>query len=340
MARQWELLRQIPSVGAGRSTTQLTENLRESGFRVSKRQVERDLNDLMEAFPIENVAERGPFRWRWIAGASANLPGLALAEALSLHLIEETLRPLLPNSVIRAVEPRFRQARQHLAARQDLSLARWAEKVRSIPPMLPMLPPQIDSTVLENVQMALLENRQLEVSYTRMASGAPRAMTLHPLGLVQRGPSTYLVATAFDYQDVRLYALHRMVDAVPLAEATAPSEAFTLDGYIAEGGLQFVGSNQLLALELRVNGVVLRILEETPLESGQTIDKTGDRAVVKASVVDSWQLRWWLLSLGEGVEVLQPETLREEIRGSLLRALEQYRPEEAPSDRPGAQEPL
>lgn len=42
--------------------------------------------------------------------------------------------------------------------------------------------------------------------------GAKAASTyhLHPLALVVRGPVTYLVATASDYPDVRLYALHRI----------------------------------------------------------------------------------------------------------------------------------
>lgn len=324
MSRQWELLKQIPSRGPGKSANQLTTALRESGFKVSKRQVERDLNVLMESFPIEHVSQHTRFLWRWVPGASTNLPGLSLAEAVSLHLIEETLRPLLPASVIRAVEPRLRQARNHLASLRNLSLARWADKVRSISPMLPMQPPHIDPAILEQVQMGLLDERQLEVTYRGMETQVAKTLILHPLALVQRGPVTYLLATAFDYDDLRLYALQRMTAAEILPNHSHQPEGFSLDTYIANGGFQFVSSNQPIPLELAVNPVIARILEETPLEPDQTLERKDTHTLVRARVADSWQLRWWLLSLGDSVEVLEPVGLRKEMAAILTRAHERY----------------
>ena len=130
------------------------------------------------------MAQQAPFLWRWVPGASANIPGLSLADALSLHLVEETLRPLLPSSVIQAIEPRLRQAQTQLAARPELPLARWADKVRSIPPMLPMAPPQVDPEVLEVVQMALLQDHPIEVNYCSMGTKTANALeVLQPAAL-------------------------------------------------------------------------------------------------------------------------------------------------------------
>jgi predicted DNA-binding transcriptional regulator YafY len=313
LSRQWELLKLLPGRGAGKTSKELAEALNDAGFRVSKRQVERDLGDLMESFPIDCNNASSPYGWRWVPGASADIPGLTLADALSLHLIEETLRPLLPASVLQSVEPRLRQAAKKLASDDRRPLARWGDKVRCIPPALPLQAPQVAPEILEGVHAGLLQERQLEVMYRAMDAEDPRPLTLHPLGLVQRGPVAYLIATAFQYPDLRLYALHRFTGAVVTgAKATRP-EDFDIDRYIAGGALQFSSTGRQLSLILAVNETYARILRETPLSADQEIRIKAERTTVRATVADSWQLRWWILGQGDAVEVLKPVALRREI---------------------------
>ena len=322
--RQWELLKLLPSRGAGRTARELAAALNESGFRVSKRQVERDLGDLMESFPVDCNNASAPYGWRWAPGASADIPGLTLAEALSVHLIEETLRPLLPASVVRSVEPRLRQAAKKLASNARLPLARWGERVRCIQPALPLQPPQVAEHVLEAVHGGLLTERQLDVSYRPMEAEDPRPLTLHPLGLVQRGPVAYLIATAFTYTDPRLYALHRFQSVeVTHAKAALPDD-FNIDRYIASGALQFTSTGKALRLVLAVNETTARILRETALSEDQEIRIRADRTTVRATVADSWQLRWWLLGQGDAVEVLKPAALRREIAETCRRMATMY----------------
>jgi predicted DNA-binding transcriptional regulator YafY len=324
--RQWELLKRLPSRGAGKTARELAEALNEAGFWVSKRQIERDLGDLMESFPIDCNNASTPYGWRWAPGASADIPGLTLSEALSVHLIEETLRPLLPASVLRSVEPKFRQAAKQLANGQSVPLARWGEKVRCIQPALPLQAPAVPAEVLEGVHAALLAEKQLQVTYRPMESEEGRPLTLHPLGLVQRGPVAYLIATAFAYTDRRLYALHRFQSVeITQAQANCP-EDFDIDHYIAQGALQFTNTGTSLKLLIAVNETIARILRETALSNDQEIRIKSDRTTVKATVADSWQLRWWLLAQGDAIEVLKPVALRREIATLCQRMAMMYEP--------------
>ncbi len=198
LARQWELLKLLPTRGAGKTAAELTRALKEAGFPVTKRSVERDLNDLLDVFRLDRNDKSPPYGWRWPYDTPAALPGITVAEALSLRLVQDTLRPLLPASVIKSLEPRFRQAEAKLATLAERNpTAQWADKVRSVPPTLPLLAPAIDIDILETVQEALLANQQLEADYRAMGTEEPSAIRLHPLGLITRGPVTYLVATAF-----------------------------------------------------------------------------------------------------------------------------------------------
>lgn len=177
--------------------------------------------------------------------------------------------------------------------------------------------------MLETVQDALLADRQLEVEYRKFDAEESSKLTLHPLGLVQRGPAIYLVATAFDYQDVRLYALHRFQAATKTGNPVKLPESFTLDAHISGGALQF-GNGSTLRLEAALSDGLAQILRETPLSEDQQIEVQDGVINLTATVADSWQLRWWILSQGDGIEVTAPGSLREEIALSLKQAAEQY----------------
>ena len=107
-------------------------------------------------------------------------------------------------------------------------------------------------------------------------------------------------------------------------------ENFDLDGYIASGAMQF-GDGQELALMARVTDNLARILSETPLSSDQTL-KNG---VLGATVKNTQQLKWWLLSQGADIQVTGPEALVDWIKESLAEALAPYRNAAAPNDKNG-----
>lgn len=320
LARQWELLKRLPSRGPGKTASDLACELKDAGFDVSKRQVERDLGELMDAFDLHCNNGSIPYGWRWLPGASADLPGLTLTEALSLRLLEDTVRPMLPASMLQGMESRFRQAEKKLDSLAEANpTAKWLNKVRSVPPTQPLLAPEIDPDVLSTVQECLLADEQIEVDYLGMDVAEPHRLRLNPLGLVNRGPVTYLVATAWQYSDVRLYVLHRLSGAKRTYEVSTKPDDFTLDAYIASGALQF-GNGRNLSLKARIDEHLARILAETPLSDDQRIKDD----ILTATVLDTWQLQWWILSQGNAIEILAPKLLRSRIKDSLTATLARY----------------
>lgn len=324
VARQWEILKRLPYRGPGVTAHALADHLSWHGFVVTKRTVERDLQELSRLFPLNCNDKGAPYGWHWMEGEGLNLPGVSVADALSLHLVEDLLRPLLPAAMLAALEPRFRQASAKLdALATEHRSARWADKVRHVTPGLPLRAPAIAPSELESIQTALLENRQLELHYRPPGGEDTRSLRLHPLGLIQRGPVSYLVATAFGYADVRRYAVHRIRAATLLEDAALRAADFDLDDYIASGALQF-GEGGTLRLKARLSKELAAILEETPLASDQVLVRNGGELLLTATVSDSWQLQWWILSQGDALEVLAPAELREKIGRQLREAAAYY----------------
>ena len=319
-ARLWELLKCLPKSGSGKSAQQLSQDLLERGFSVSKRQVERDLQDLSANFSLHCNRAGTPYGWRWANGAQTELSGMDVAEALSLHLAESAVRPLLPQSMLKALEAKFQQARAKL---QELSstnpLSHWQDKVRSIPAQLHRELPEVDTAVASAVHEGLLHDEQLDVEYTGLGATAATPLRLHPLALIQRGPLTYLAATAWDYEDIRLYALHRITGAQRTYTACNRPAEGKLDAWLHNGAAQF-GNQQTMQLRLKLSEDLMRLVAESPLSTDQVMDQD----IVQATVQDSWELRWWILSQGAGIEVMEPMALREEIAQSLRDACKRY----------------
>ncbi len=312
IARQWELLKLLPRRMPGKSSGELHRDLEDAGYKINKRTVERDLNQLLTLFPITCNNKGTPHGWYWPADAYGDLPALTLAEAMTTRMLEDFLRPLLPTSILENLEPRSKHASAKLAAMVGNPLSNWNDKVRVVPAGLNLLPPKIDPLVLETVQNALLADEQLEVQYRSAHRDQPTEQTIHPLGLVQRGPASYLVATAFDYQDARIYALHRIASATRTCRKINRPPGFSLDGYIKTGALEF-GDGEFIRLKASISHHLGKLLEETPLSSDMMIKKRRQDSLLSCTIADTWQLHWWILSHGSEIEVLEPETLRQAV---------------------------
>ncbi len=324
LSRQWELLKLLPNRLPGETAQQLTARLADAGYQISKRTVERDLNDLSLVFPLRCNDKGKPHGWYWAPDAPTDLPGISLSEALTLQLLENGLRPLLPGSILKSLEPRFAQARRKLGAlTEQLPAARWIDKIASVAPELNLIAPEIDAKALDIIQQALLHDRQVTATYYAAHSHKTRDLRLNPLALILRGRITYLAATAEPYSDVRLYAMHRFKQAEMQEAPVKRPDDFELEAYIQRGALLF-GGGESIRLKAQINAELATQLRETPMSPDMQLAPLGEGYALEATVLDSWQLRWWILSQAEAMEVLEPQSLRAEIDHKLRQASELY----------------
>lgn len=325
VTRHWELLKLIPARGKGITASKLLVALDELGFHVSKRSIERDLITLSKSFGLVCDDRSKPYHWRWMDNANSQLPSLTLADALSLRLIEDTTRAMLPSAVLFAIEARFRQARDKLEEMTDNNrIARWVDKVRFRQPTLPLVPPQIDRDILDVVQDAILNEHQLEVLYQSVDADQARQIRLNPLAMAQRGVITYLVAMNIDYDDVRLYAIHRIQEAHTLDEQAKIPDDFSIDAYLDQGALEF-GDGEVVMFKAWVHESLMRHLKETPLTNSMSVtDEEDEWFHIETEIKNSWQLRWWILSQGSCIIVQEPIALRKIIVNELREASSYY----------------
>lgn len=329
--RKTAILRMLqPSCWINAAT--IEQRLLSAGFSQTRRTLERDLQELADTGDVL-VSGLKPRQYARPANSplTLNRP-LAPTEAVVLQLAEAHLRRLLPAHMNAVFGDLFKQARASLQqsgltwadGQARMPLARWADLVKAEPEWLPRIVPSVPAAVDEAVSEALLRRRQLSLRYRKRKATEEKDAVVSPLGLVQRGPITFLVVAHRADRDPYLLALHRIAQARVLPEHAVEPAGFKLADWLNTGQMQFRVQGQI-KLVLAITEVALNGLQEAPLALGQTITPMDDgRHRLTATLSHSLQLEWWLLGMADAVEVLSPKALRTTIAARLRGALARY----------------
>ena len=283
-------------------------------MHVTLRTVQRDLNSLAEAFPLD-FDESKPQGWCWRPGVGQlEIPSMDAHAALTFNLVEQYMQNLLPRTTLSNLSPWF-EAAQGVSATQASTVTKWKEKLRVIPHTLNKIPAAIDSEIQATIYNGLLHERRIELTYSAITT-AKEAKTypVNPLGLVIMEQVVYLVCTVKEYQDPRFLAVHRISAAQMLDLPSVSPADFDIDKFILrEFGIR-LGSSPV-PLVMRVRGVLVKYLAETPVAVDQQMSPVDEQwTEVTATVPDTVQLRTWLRSLGPDALVYEPANLRDQLR--------------------------
>jgi len=318
------------------TNAEIVKDLKGQGYAVKTHNIRRDLAALLPIHQQLEIndnskAEEGPksglaYGYRWAGKDVEPTIGITLPEALSLVMVEKYLAQSLPVLLTQSLNDVFSKAHQTLELHKKSQVTHWPDKISVIQPAQTLISPVINEQVLTAVHEALLNEKQIQVVYkaANRTEQIEKTYRLHPLGIIQRGPVSYLAAMANDYETPFMYALHRMKSAKLLEQDSRQKEDFNLNDYATKQG--HFGSGELIKFKARLCDHLAIMLEETLLDASQQITAKNELGYryITATIPNTWQLRWWVLGEGERIEVLEPECLRNEIIRTLQQANNHY----------------
>lgn len=317
------LLREIPREPQYVSTSTLHDRMVAAGHEISLRTIQRDMQALSTYFPlVQNKPQgRGKTGLGWAFAANSqniSLPVMGSAAALTLMLARQHLQHLLPTEVLKHLEPFVQEAHSLLNTQNHGQYRDWYNKVR-IAPQNVLLPPEVDASTLTPIYQALLESRQFSATY----NGQPERI-IHPYGLVQQGSVLYVICRFYEYDDVRITALQRYSEVKVLEDPVRDFPDFRIDDYLGQGVMHWSPGGEI-ELKIKVKSWLANHLDESPLSYQQQLQKCEDgQYLITAEVLDSLQLRRWLLSYCTELEILAPVEIREWIVEQLSRAVKAH----------------
>ena len=324
LMRQWLMLRSIPRHPHRIDPQGIRGRLQAQGCEVSVRTIQRDLNKLARAFPLEFDGAK-PQGWFWRKNAMQfDVPGMDAHTALTFTLAKIHLQRLLPAATVEQMQPWFAAAARVMDA-QPTPFARWPAKLRVIAATPGKVVASVDPAIQATVYDGLLLGRQIEVTYRAITTGEPpKTYPIHPLGLVLREQAMYVACTAKNYAMPRFLALHRIESAHLLDARVRTPKGFDLDTLIErEMGIPL--GTQPVRLLLRVRGLLRRYLAESPIEPNQTMRVLdAEWSELRAAVPDTVQTRNWIRMLGADAMVVAPVSLRREVTAEAEEIIRSY----------------
>lgn len=299
-----EILRRIPR-RTYTTSVHLREQIIAAGHDVSLRTVQRHLDAICSRFAIECDTRGKPFGYRWMEGAEGlKLPLLTASEALLLQLAKSEISQLLPARALASMAPLFSTARRELESSPAPQVERrWLKKVQRIPESQPLLTPKIASVVFDAVSDALYRECKLNIHY-RNAQGRHKQATVWPLGLVQQGVRLYLVCRFEGYDNERILALPRIVQAEARSEVFPWPTGFDLANYCNDGEFG-MSRGRKVRLRFHIDKTCGQHLLESPLAADQTASDLGDKLEITATVADTELLLRWLRGWGEKIDGIE-----------------------------------
>ena len=158
-------------------------------LEIGERTARRDLDALaMAGVPVYSVQGRGG-GWRLVGGARTDLSGLTASEARALFLVAGPASAATPTvkaalrKLVHALPEPFRGQAEAAAASVVVDPRRWgSSRAEHRPPRF-----------LDDLQDAVIRGVQVRLGYVDR-EGRETERTVHPLGIVAKGPSWYLVS--------------------------------------------------------------------------------------------------------------------------------------------------
>jgi predicted DNA-binding transcriptional regulator YafY len=181
------------------------------------------------------------------------------------------------------------------------------------------------SEELDELFLAVSELRPLSLRYPRTRQGREERITIHPYALVLYQEGVYCVGLVSARDEVRTFSLDRMRDVQVLAEERfSLPENFRVEDHF-EGEFGVAAPKEPTRVVLELDPAVARALRDVTIHPSQkTQPNPGGGARVTLMVQDALCVASFVLGLGSGAQVVEPDSLREHLQAELELMLAAY----------------
>lgn len=290
-------------------------------FEVSVRTANRYLRALEEAGEhLESRIEGKRKVWRLHPGSRRETVSLSTAQMVALFLSRRVFDFLSGTGFKEDLDDVFERLEVTLRKRHidTNNLGRKLFDVNEAPHLYEGRLDHVDDIVT-----ALLYEERLEATHGSV-SRCRKSFVLEPYTLLVYKKGLYLAGYSHHHKSVRTFSLddfrdidRRKRDRFDYPDDYHPSQ-------LVEGAFGMIGGPRT-QVRLLFAPKVGRFVQRRLWHPTQTVTATERGVEMTMDLAGTVELRSWLLSWGDQVEVREPESLREEVLGELERAVAKYR---------------
>ena len=326
ISRSLRILSYIPRYPRRVSTPEIWRKVTDGDDAITLRSIQRSLIDLSVEFGLSSEQEGRTQYWFWPKDfGRLDIPGLTPEQALIFHLAKAYLEPALPKTYINELGSFFERADTILST-GSTKASFWKKRVRVIQRGPSLYVPVVKSDIAQVLHEALLSGKRALLQYKKRGEEKPREYEVSLHGIVAKDGLVYAIVTFWEYKELHQIVFHRVAQATLLDTAAHALKGFDIDQYLQnDQPFAYPVETSLINLQMKVAPHIAFHLEERPLSLNQSQKKLPtDWVEINAKVPNTEELRWWLLGFGEGIEVISPKSLREQMKETSARMHKQY----------------
>lgn len=317
LARQWLLIQRLARNRTGCALDDLADEL-----ECVRRTVYRDLNALLYAgFPLTSEKRDGRVYYRFLDSFKLGDVPFTSDEILALAFGEDLLRALEGTVFHDSIHSALKKIRSSLSPELADFLARMGDAFRVLPGPHKNYARSRDT--IQRLNDAVIGRRRLRMRYYTGHSGQHSQRDFDPYRVWYRSGGLYVLGHDHRSDEVRVFAVERIESLEATGERFDVPVDFDFDRFIAGAFGVILGSPH--RVRLRFDPSWEAYISGFEWHPSQKLTRAADgRSELELEVAHTADLRAWLLSFGAGVEVLEPEELRESLRAELQRALARH----------------
>ena len=180
---------------------------------------------------------------------------------------------------------------------------------------------------LTAVMQAMLQDRVLEIHYRKYLSEGTDFRHVHPYAVKEFAKRWYVVGYNEEAGAVRVYAMDRILELKESGTRFTVPKDFDVDRLFADSyGIYPPEGEKPVLVRLKATRREAAYLKDLPLHPSQIVEREeGEDVYLALRLIPNPNFIMELCRHGAALEVLSPQSLREEVAAALEQALTRYR---------------
>jgi predicted DNA-binding transcriptional regulator YafY len=308
VTRQWRLIQLLERSRCGLTFDELAREL-----DCTSRTVMRDLEHIQAVgFPVAEDRDGKEKRWKFVEGYRSDLPvPLSVSELMALYFTRSLLKPLHGTPFHFALKSVIEKIRALLPREGHGFLDQIEGTVTTRGPAFKDY--SRVRGVLEALTTARLEGRRLEIRYYSFSREALTTRRIDPYHLFYHQGGLYIAAYDHLRAEVRIFAVERIRELRQTGDTFRIPDDFDFDTYMQGSFGILRGETSMIRIHFSRHRA--KWIAERNWHESQEIQSLPDGdLILSLKVADTAEIKGWILSFGQDAEVLEPASLREQIR--------------------------
>ena len=318
LGRQWKIIQTLISSRKGKSAADLAQDL-----ECHPRTLYRDLEALQVAgFPIYTERSEGKNLWSLLDTVKHQIPvPFTLTELMARYFGRDMLKVFKDMVFYDSLESLFQKVKTTLPP-ESIKYLKNIEQTLHLS-MKPYKEYGKFKEILNRVNDAAINRKSVEIVYYTMSRKKETRRRVDPYRIWFFNGTFYLIGLCHMRNEVRIFALDRIKMLHQTKETFEVPKDFSLEDFMGPSFGVYQGEPVHIKVWFHAD-VAGYIKEKIWHESQQTHPQNDGSIIFEANVAGTDEIRFWIMTWGSKAEVLEPASLREDIRAEAERIAKLY----------------